>query len=218
MATLIVSQCLSLILPQGLAHPIPGAPISSPVLAFEFARTPADLEGIFGGPGDPSRGLRITSMDRGNLFDYVFMIAYGSFVLAFFASTARSTGTTGWWLAGALGPLAALADAVENALLLSMTRKLASPESELGFLPYPVWTKFGLLALASGFAAAALMRQRAWLLGLFCVSPLLAVPVGLTAPFHWGEAAVGTIAVAWIAMLLWSAWQVWSSRAASAAT
>jgi hypothetical protein len=206
-ATLIVSQSFALFMPATLAHPIPGSSIANPVLAFEFARAPAHLDAVFGLAGDPLRPERITGMMRGNVLDYVFMLVYGSFVLAFFGATARATGSPRWWLAGWLGPLAAASDAIENALLLSINADMATPEPELAVLAYPVWIKFTALAIACGFAAWALFRQRAWLPALLCLPPAFAIWFGLTAPYRWGERAVGTIAIAWVAMLAWAAWR-----------
>ncbi len=211
-ATLLVSQSFALFMPESMAHPIPGAEIDNPVLAFEFARTGAHLDAVFGAPGDPLRETRIAGMIEGNVFDYLFMVVYGSFVLAFFGAAAQATGERRWWLAGWLGPLAALSDAIENALLLSINYDMAAPETELAFLPYPVWIKFGLLAIACGFAAWALFRQRAWLLALPClVAPVMIVP-GVLAPLTWGQPAVSAIALGWIAMLAWAAWRVWHER------
>lgn len=208
-ATLVVSQSFVLFMPQTLAQPIPGASIANPVLAFEFARTPAHLDAVFGLSGDLLHDGRIAGMMRGNVFDYLFMLVYGSFVLAFFGASARATGNPRWWLAGWLGPLAAVADAIENALLLSINADMASPEPELAVLAYPVWIKFTALAIACGFAAWALVRQRGWLPALLCVPPPIAIWFGLAAPFQWGENAVATIAVAWVAMLAWAAWRAW---------
>jgi hypothetical protein len=208
-ATLLVSQSLSLFFPATMAAAVPGAAVDRPVLAFEFARTTAHLDFIFGHPGDPLRESRIAGMIAGNWLDYLFMIVYGSFVLAFFGASARATGKPHWWFAGWLGPLAALADAIENALLLSINADMAAPETELAFLPYPVWIKFTLLAVACGLAGLALVRQRAWLLALPCfVAPVMIVP-GLLSPWTWGQAAVTAIALAWLAMLVWAAWRTW---------
>lgn len=49
-----------------------------------------------------------------------FMVVCGSFMRAFFGATARTTGNARWWRAGWLGPFAAISDAVENALPLSI--------------------------------------------------------------------------------------------------
>ena len=110
-ATLAVSQSFAFFMPSALAHPVPSASITNPVLAFEFARTPAHLDAVFGFPGDPLRAGRIAGMMRGNVLDYLFMVVYGSFVLAFFGASARETEERRWWIVGWLGPLAAISDA-----------------------------------------------------------------------------------------------------------
>jgi hypothetical protein len=211
-ATAIVSQCFGFFMPGALAHPIPGASIANPVLAFEFARTAGHLDAIFGLPGDPLRDGRIAGMFYGNVFDYLFMVVYGSFVLAFFGASSNATGNPRWWLAGWLGPLAAVADAIENALLLSINSDMASPDAELANLPVFVWTKFIALSLACGLAAWALVRQRAWLPAVLIAPPALAIWSGVTAPFARGEVAVFTIFVAWVTMLVYAAWRAWREK------
>ena len=211
-ATLLVSQSFKLFMPEAMAHPIPGATIANPVLAFEFARTPADLDAVFGALGEPLRPVRIAGMMRGNVLDYLFMVVYGSFVLAFFGASAKATDNAVWWRAGWLGPLAALSDAIENALLLSINADMASPGAELAALPWFVWIKFVALAVACGLAASALLRQRGWLPALMCIPAPIALWFGLAAPLRWGEAAVSMIALGWIAMLAWAAWRWWRDR------
>lgn len=211
-ATLAVSQSFALVMPATLAHPIPGASISNPVLAFEFSRTPAHLDAVFGLSGDPLRKARIAEMVRGNLLDYLFMLIYGSFVLAFFGAMAGTSGDRRWWLAGWFGPLAAISDAVENMLLLSINADMVSSERELAVLAYPVWIKFGVLSVACGLASLALIRQRAWVPALACAPPVVAIGFGVAAPLQFGELAAGTIAVAWAAMLAWAAWRSWRAE------
>lgn len=214
LATLAVAQSFALVMPQSMAHPIPGASIDNPVLAFEFARTQAHLDAVFGLAGDPQRDARIAGMMRGNILDYLFMVVYGSFVLAFFGATATTLGRARWWYAGWLGPLAAAADAVENALLLSINADMTASEVELTWLPWPVWAKFCGLALACGLAAIALARQRAWFAALLCLPAPLMIGFGIASPLRWGQPGVSAIAVGWVAMLGWAAWLAWRAGGA----
>lgn len=213
LAALLVSQCFGLFMPETLAHAIPGSAISSPVLAFEFARTPAHLDAVFGSAGDPLRAGRVRGMMQGNVFDYLFMLVYGSFVLAFFGATANDTGDRRWWLAGWLGPFAAFADAIENALLLSINFDMATPGPELALLTYPVWIKFTALSVAGGFAAWALARQRAWLPAVLCAPAPVAIGFALSAPYRWSENGVALIALGWLAMLGWAGMRAWRGGA-----
>lgn len=207
LATLAVSQSLALLMPAALAHSIPGASIDNPVLAFEFARSPADLDAIFGIVGDPQRAARIASMNAGNVLDYLFMVVYSSFLFAFFSATARETGDRRWTRAALLGPVAGLADAIENGLLLSIGANIDSPSPELWLLPFPVWTKFILLATVSGAAAVAFVHMRVWPLAIACVPATVGIWWGVAEPMRYGQASIGTIAICWVAMLGWAIWR-----------
>ena len=52
-----------------------------PVFAFEMAKTPEDLINVFGPEGDPLRTERIAQMDKGNLWDFPFMLIYALFMM-----------------------------------------------------------------------------------------------------------------------------------------
>jgi len=61
----------------------PAAPVErnvpgfvSPVVGFELASTPEHVFGILGRPDDPRRAEAVARMNRGNLIDFVYMIAY----------------------------------------------------------------------------------------------------------------------------------------------
>ena len=137
-------------------------------------------------------------MDAGNRLDFVLMPLYGFFVFGFLAAAGRELGSGRWAAIGALGLVAAAADAVENTQLLAITANLADPASELAILPYAVWTKFGLLALTVGAAGVALFKLKRRLLALACLpAPLLFVP-GLLAPWTLGSLATALIGLGWI--------------------
>jgi hypothetical protein len=95
---------------------------------------------------------------------------------------------------------------------------MVSPENELAWLPIPVWIKFGALAVASGLAAIALSRQRAWLLALLCLPAPFAIGFGIAAPFRWGQHAVSAIALGWVAMLGYAAWRTWRGPSTASST
>lgn len=197
-----VLAAMQALFPSTLASPIPDANIRSPVMAFEMARSPSDLDHIFGTVSDPDRARRVTAMDQGNRLDYLFMPAYSLFVLSFLLAAGRELGgeQRGWHFFGALALVAAAADAIENALLLSITSDFDRAPGLLTWLPYPVWIKFGLLAVACGAAAVLLWRLKRPLLALFCIpAPLLLVP-GILVPMTLGSLATGLTGVGLIAM------------------
>ncbi len=207
-ATLALSRVFPSVFPQELASQPVDWSVSSPVLAFEFATHPSHLAAIFGVPTDPQYAGRIAGMDAGNRLDYLFMLFYGSTILSFFGAGAAATGNRRWWLAGWLGVLAALSDAIENALLLSITADMADASGKLAILPFFVWTKFVLLALSGGLAGWLLLRLRAWPLALLCLPGLVLIVPAILFPWRYGELVIPGTALAWVAMLLWSGWRV----------
>jgi hypothetical protein len=200
-ATLIVLLgIMPQVFPRELAMPIDGVNARSPVLMFEIARTPAHLDAIFGTAGDAERAQRIAGMDAGNRVDFLLMPLYGFFTLSFFLATGRELGSGGWYVPGALGLVAAAADAIENVLLLSITADLADPVFELIWLPYPVWSKFGLLAVTCGAAAIVLLRLGRPVLAVICMPAAIMIVPAIVWPLTFGSPATFLIGVAWLAM------------------
>jgi hypothetical protein len=187
--------------PAALAIPLPGSAIR-PVLLFEFAANPQHLIHVFGGPGDPLRATRIAGMNTGNALDFLLMPSYGLLTLSFFIGLSRELSGNVWKVFGAMGLVAAAADAFENALLLGITSNMADPLSEIALLPYPVWIKFGLLAITCGGAAWGFVRMRRWVLAALCVpAPLLIVPAWLD-PYGLAPTATALIGLGWLAMAI----------------
>lgn len=200
-AALILFLIMGRYFPAELAIPLSGSEIR-PVLLFEFATQPQHLIHVFGTPDDPQRAMRIAGMNTGNLIDYLFMPVYGLFTLSFFTSLAARLGGSIWRLFGWMGVAAAVADGFENALLLSITGNMNSTADALRLLPYPVWTKFALLAVTCAGAAWGFIALRRWLLALLCLpAPLLFIP-GWLDPFGIGPTATATIGLGWLAMAL----------------
>lgn len=190
--------------PAELAIPLPGSDIR-PVLLLEFASTPQHLVHIFGEEGDPLRTARIAGMNTGNAIDYLLMPAYGLLILSFFIGVKAEIGGGPWALFGAMGIAAAAADAVENWLMFGIVADMADSMGKMALLPYPVWIKFGLLAISCGGAAWAFVRMRRWILALLCLpAPLLLVPAMLD-QFGIAPLATTTIGVGWLAMAVHAA-------------
>ncbi len=190
--------------PSELAIPLEGSSIR-PVLLLEFASNPAHLVNVFGEPTDPLRAARIDGMTIGNALDYLLMLGYGLLTLSFFAGVARELGAPVWRLFGWAGVVAALSDAAENAIMFRMVNNFVAGADALGemaVLPFPVWLKFGLLAVSCGGAAWAFVVMRRYVLALLCVpAPLLFVP-GLLDPFGLAPNTTAMIGLGWLAMAL----------------
>jgi hypothetical protein len=199
--------------PAELAIPLPGSDIR-PVLLLEFASSADHLRHIFGDTGDPLRGARVEGMTIGNRLDYLLMPAYGLLTLSFFYGIARETGRAGWRLVGWIGVIAALSDAVENAIMFVMVDDFvagADPLGPMALLPVPVWVKFGLLAASCGLAAGAFLQLRRYVLALLCAPAAIMFVPGLLDPFGLGPSATSMIGLGWIAMVVHAAtrWMGW---------
>jgi len=199
LAVIVVFAIMRNFFPAALAIPLPGSDIR-PVLLLEFASNPQHLVHIFGEAGDPLRAVRIAGMNTGNAIDYLLMPAYGLLTFSFFRGVAQEISGKVWQLFGWMGIAAALADAAENWLMFRMVADMADPLGEMALLPFPVWVKFGLLAISCGGAAWAFARMRRWLLVLLCLpAPVLLVPA-MFDPFGIAPLATTTIGLGWLAM------------------
>lgn len=136
------------------------------------------------------------------------MLAYGLFTVAFFVAIARDTGRRVWLVFAACGVAAALSDAVENALLLSITADMAAPSRELAVLFVPVKIKFALLALTVGAAGIYFRRRKRILLALLCLPAVVLIVPALFAPASFGALAANAIGLGWLAMGIHAATRV----------
>lgn len=131
----------------------------SPVLAFEFAMSEADL-GFLTGSGDEATRLR-AAMDAGHQWDMFFPFAYGGLLAALLVQRALGRERLMW-----IGVPFALAtiptDIRENLVLLDITATLARGESAVPLLPalyVATWLKWGALAVAMGVLAIGLLKH-----------------------------------------------------------
>lgn len=199
LAVIVLFLIMGRFFPQELAIPLAESDIR-PVLLLEFASSPQHLVHIFGASDDPARASRISGMNTGNAIDYLLMVAYGLMTFSFFRGVGRDLRGGIWQLFGWMGIVAALADAIENALMFRMVADMADPLGEMALLPYPVWIKFGLLAITCGGAAWAFVQMKRWVLAALCLpAPLLLVP-GMLDPFGLGPTSTMLIGLGWLAM------------------
>lgn len=201
--------------PATLAIPLPGSDIR-PVLLLELASQPQHLVHIFGNIGDPLREARIAGMNTGNAIDYLLMPTYGLLTLSFFTGIARETGAGFWRLFGWMGIVAALSDGIENWLMFRMVGNMADPLAEMAALPYPVWIKFGLLAISCGGAAWAFIGMRRWVLAVLCLpAPIMLLPAILN-PLQTAPLATSLIGLGWLAMAIHAVSRWWRNRGSHA--
>lgn len=148
------------------------------VLNFEFARSPADLDTIFGAVGSACRDPRIAALDAINTVDvWAFIPAYTAFVS--FAAMFLSAGVLRplAWAAIAVAVTALGADYVETLNLLAYTPDLAPPPARLIESSTAAWIKFFCLGL-NGLLLAALCftaTPRRPILGALLCLPIIGV-------------------------------------------
>lgn len=133
--------------------PRPTAPLAdgfiTPVLAFEFAETEGEVAALFAPVDQPAGDAVRADMDRVNRLDFLYIALYGGCLLAFALTCYRLTGQRVYLLTGALAVAIMIADVLENAQLLAITRDLGTqPVDDLLLrLRLFTWLKWGGLAL-----------------------------------------------------------------------
>lgn len=125
----------------------------TPIIAFELARSPAEIEAMFGPPESAERAAWAEAMELGNVLDFGYLVLYGA-VLTLAGRAFRRAGARWAVIAEVGGPVAALADIVENVHLLRLTSALGHVDAAtVSGLVVFTWLKWG--AIAASFAALA---------------------------------------------------------------
>lgn len=179
------------------------SPSYPPIIAFELARSEADLFALFGDAPGPCRDAMIRAMDVTNVGDLlVFMPTYGLFLLAALRMLARSRGEAS--AGSALVAAVLVGDALENACLLALTPDLDPGSWALALLPWATGLKWLLLAATSALAAAWLAREgTASKVGaaLSLAAPLT-VALALWDPSRFGATITSGIVLSWMVLLV----------------
>lgn len=120
----------------------------TPVVAFEFLRTDAEVYALFGSEVNDGRDKFVASMRLGTYVDFFYMVVYTVFLL-FFSGLCRGITGSGWFLfSGIISWCVFFSDFGENMQLLSIMSKLQSGDfsNELVMLNLLTWAKWGGLS------------------------------------------------------------------------
>jgi hypothetical protein len=120
----------------------------TPVVAFEFLRTDAEVYDLFGSEVNDGRDRFVSGMRLGTYVDFFYMVVYTVFLLLFSGLCRRITGS-GWFLiSGIIAWFVFFSDFGENMQLLSIMSKLQSGDfsNELAMLNLLTWAKWGGLS------------------------------------------------------------------------
>lgn len=204
LATLAFSLVLQGVFPASGANMASG--YGAPVIAFEFARSTADLVAIFGDSSDPLQADRLAAMQAGNEQDYLFMLLYAAFLASGCWALWRELRRPVLLLGVVMPVLAALFDAWENWLLFAIQVAFALGDyaGEIETLAAPVMAKFLLLTATNIVIGTALAQipGRGWMLaGTLVVVPCVATVMALIAPMAFGWTLGPAIAAGWLALL-----------------
>jgi hypothetical protein len=178
------------------------------VLLFEFARSQADLDALFGPAGGDCRAKVIAAMDAVNTIDvWLFIPAYTLFVSA--AALFLSGGVLRplAWAAVALAVVAAGMDYVETLNLLAYTPALEPAPERLVESSAAAWVKFFCLAL-NALALAGLCftatPHRRWILGALLCLPIAGVTL-MAIDVKWMQAQTLAFFASWTPLMVMAA-------------
>lgn len=201
LATLGLSLALMQTLPQ--QAPLPEG-WSSPILALEFARTPADLAWLAGPEAEPLR----LAFDRGHVLDTAFPVTYAA-ILVTWGLLLADRSRAGWVVAVSAA-LACPLDWWENGVLVTVTEAL---RQGAGFAPLldslhlATSLKWGALGVAAAGMAAS--GERAWVRGLAALVAGLTAVALLTHDPLWDQ-GMGLAIQTWFTVLIGLA--LWEAR------
>jgi hypothetical protein len=133
----------------------------TPVLALELARTPAEVERLFGAPGGEQRETWRVRMVRGTWVDFGLLVAYGAFLAGVARELGRGTRSLPARLAVALAISAAFFDMLEDRQLLVILSRLGGEYVQsLPRLVLATWGKWFSLAAYFALLAGPLWNAR----------------------------------------------------------
>ncbi|HPS59178.1 MAG TPA: hypothetical protein PK514_13820 [Spirochaetota bacterium] len=120
----------------------------TPVVAFEFIETHAEVLDLFGNTPSTERTGLAAAMDRTNRIDFLYMLGYTAFLVIFSAACCRNTGSRWCFLSISIALIVLAADAAENIQLLAITAKIDTPDMSLELLLLHIftWIKWGGLS------------------------------------------------------------------------
>jgi len=177
----------------------------SPVLAFELARSLADVHAIFGGGPSPCRDAALAAFTKINFTDnFYFIPVYTLFGVFFFLGVRRREPLLAY-VGIALAVIAALADWVENHNLALIAAAPDVPSQALPALHYATSVKWMALGI-EGFVGGLILGQSGgWLNNIafaLCALGLILTGLGLVYSPSFGPYISNAILISWLIFLI----------------
>src|SRR5215468_7678603 len=181
---------------------------TSAFLAYQLARTSADVEAVFGPEGDPCRAAMVAALNLANTVDLIAFIAvYTGFPASFLLALKRSGGEGIARIGLVAVVFTLLCDVLETSMQLYITSSLPGTVTSLVFLTIGNTGKLLGLAIVGVCAGAAMLARRGLLgrlTGAACFVSALLVMAGLNYSPAQPGISVGTTLL-WLAMWLYAA-------------
>lgn len=147
----------------------------TPIIAFEFAKTDADLAFLSG--ADEIARVNRQKMDNGHRWDTVFPFAYAGFIALMLLHLA-ARGHRWLWVAVPIALLIIPLDLRENSVLVAITQALNSDgpvTALLRELHAATWLKWGALGISLAALAIGLLADKAYLAAVVSVVAALGI-------------------------------------------
>jgi hypothetical protein len=197
--TLILGAVVLAVFPgEGGNYP---AGYGDPVIAFEFATTPAEVQAAV---GNDTQAMR-----NGTYSDFFFIISFAVFMISFFHGAHKQTSLQFYKFMAAIAFIAAGADIIEDVFALRILSDI-SLSNGVAWMHYFAKAKFMALGLVGLGAAFFLLRQPRILRkieGVFAGLGGALTLFALTRPEQIGDMLGLGVTLSWIAMLAYAATQ-----------
>jgi len=182
-AVVVTSIVLMIVTPSKAPWMMDG--FFTPIIAFEFIETPKEVLQLFGPMNSPEQQEMVRAMNLGNRLDFVYMLLYSTFLLAFSVKCARETGVKRYYVGTFTSIFVLASDFLENLQLLGITSKLQTGgfEQHLAYLRVFTWLKWGGIAVTFLLLLPYFVRGNLYskIVGGFVTVPFI---LGLLAYFH----------------------------------
>ncbi|MBI3678128.1 MAG: hypothetical protein HY243_16080 [Proteobacteria bacterium] len=174
------------------------------ILAFEAARSGADLQAIFGdGSSACQKRLGIAPNALNTADNFLFIPAYAAFLIFFFlGARARDSKLAVVGLSISAG--AALADYAENVCLFQLVASPDAPSAWLLYLPWATGAKWIGLAIAGVIGGAILAKRGGfgYPAALACALGFAIVALAIYDPHSYGAQISNGVLLSWIVFLI----------------
>jgi len=182
---------------------------SDAVIRFEFARSPEDLNAVFGACRDQAV-LAVDAVNKLDLAAYIpSYAAFAALAAVFLAGKLRRPLV---WVGILAAAVAAVADVIETRTLLEITADFSLSAPLLITSSSAAWVKFAALALNALILAAICLerRPRLWILAGFLTLPALAT-VAMATSLDRAPLVTYAYLLSWLPILAMAIWMFFTT-------